>query len=332
MINVKILIKSFKGPFSWWQFTKERFDPSSHFAMLLLFTLFHILFASKRAFVPDIHIEPSTIPWNFKVLLDQFIKHINLYAVVVLFYFKLRLYDEIKDYELDCIINPKRPLPRGLLLHRDLNLGIIICLLLEQTFIFHYGLDAIILLLIAQIYSLIMYKEFFIRDIIRPHLTTYAILHTVVTGFLTIALLGVVKNQYWWEAYQDLENLLLAANNWLLFNIFEFGRKTFAPEEERASVDTYSSLFTPYGAFLLQLIQTILSSLCIYLVFKNKTFAKPVSEDHLTIGLMFLMIAFMFISLFYLSTLLPRFAKIYRKFSEAYIILVFTFMLSLIIF
>lgn len=316
---------------NWWIFTKERFDPVTHFSMLFVFSIFHILISNTRSLVPGPEVQNFAL-WSSYTILSLFTTHSFIYFVVILFYFKLRLYDEIKDYELDCIINPSRPLPRGLLMHRDLYLGIIICLIVEQALISHYGYDAMILLFFAQLYSLLMYKEFFIKELIRPHLTTYAILHTVVTGFFTIALLGAIKQQYWWEAYLDRENILLALNNWLLFNIFEFGRKTFAPEEERASVDTYSSLFTPYGAFLLQLIQTILSSLCIYLVFKDRVFLDPVTDDQLIIGILILMIAFMFISLLYLSTLISRFAKIYRQFSEAYIILAFLFMLSLILF
>lgn len=325
------IILQYKGIKNWWQFTKERFDPTSHFLMLFLFTLFHILIGSTRDLIPDVAVANFTL-WSIHTISSLLIEHSNIYFVVIFFYFKLRLYDEIKDYDLDCVINPTRPLPRGLLFHRDLYLGIVICLLMEQIFMYQYGKDAMILLFIAQVYSLIMYKEFFIKEIIRPHLTTYAILHTVVTFFLTLAILGAIKHQYWWEAYNNRENLLLALNNWLLFNIFEFGRKTYAPEEERASVDTYSSLFTPYGAFLLQLIQTILSSVCIYLVFKGRVFLDPVSDDQLIIGILFLLIAFMLISLMFLSTLLAKFAKIYRKFSEGYIVLAFLFMLSLILF
>ncbi len=324
-------MRKFNSLKNWWQFTKERFDPISHFGMLFVFSVFHILIGSTRNLVPGPEVSNYTL-WSTVTISSLFIKHSLLYFIVVLFYFKLRLYDEIKDYELDCIINPKRPLPRGLLLHRDLYLGIAVCLVLEQILMIPYGFDGIVLLLIAQIYSLVMYKEFFIRDIIRPHLTTYAVLHTVVTAFLTFSLMGAIKNQYWWEAFNDRENILLALNNWLLFNIFEFGRKTFAPEEERASVDTYSSLFTPYGAFLLQLIQTILSSVCIYLIFKNRVFLDPVTDDHLIIGILLLMISFLLVSLLYLSTLIIKFAKIYRNFSEGYIILAFIFMLSLILF
>lgn len=300
---------------NWWQFTVERFHPVSHFSMLLVFVLFHLLMSTPNKALGEINITGG----------------IFVYFGVVVFYFKLRLYDEIKDYELDCVINPHRPLPRGLLFHRDLYLGIVLCLIMEQVFFSHFGPNAVFLMMLAQIYSLIMYKEFFIREKIRPHLTTYAILHTVVTSFLTFAILGGLKGQNIIEAYSDRDNILMALNNWLLFNIFEFGRKTFATEEERPGVDTYSSLFTPYGAFLLQLIQTGLSSYCIFTLYYHPEITL-LRKDFLIIGLLFIMIIFMLISALYLSTNIVRWAKIYRTFSEVYIILVFLFMLSLIIF
>ena len=300
---------------NWWIFTQERFHPVSHFTMLFVFVLFHLLMSNPSKRLDEI----------------QLINGLFLYLGVVVFYYKLRLYDEIKDYELDCVINPHRPLPRGLLFHRDLYLGIVLCLIFEQIFFSRFGQNAVFLLVIAQVYSLIMYKEFFIRDIIRPHLTTYAVLHTVVTSFLTFAILGALKDQNILEAYIDRDNSLMALNNWLLFNVFEFGRKTYATEEERAGVDTYSSLFTPFGAFLLQLIQTGLSSFCIFTLFYHSEMTL-LRKDFLIIGLLFIQIIFMLISALYLSTNLVRWAKIYRSFSEIYIVLVFLFMLALIIF
>jgi 4-hydroxybenzoate polyprenyltransferase len=47
--------------------------------------------------------------------------------------------------------------------------------------------------------------------------------------------------------------------NWMLFNVFEFSRKTFAPAEERPHVDSYSLLFRPAGAVLLTLSQVTLA-------------------------------------------------------------------------
>ncbi len=49
-----------------------------------------------------------------------------------------------------------------------------------------------------------------------------------------------------------------------MFNIFEFGRKTFLASEERENVESYSNIFGRYGAVLLVLSQALLSALCIW--------------------------------------------------------------------
>src|SRR6185436_10154152 len=54
-----------------------------------------------------------------------------------------------------------------------------------------------------------------------------------------------------------LEPRIVAAllANWCLFNVFEFARKTWAPDEERQEVDSYSRRFGVGGAVALALSQ-----------------------------------------------------------------------------
>jgi 4-hydroxybenzoate polyprenyltransferase len=42
--------------------------------------------------------------------------------------------------------------------------------------------------------------------------------------------------------------VLFILADWMVFNVFEFGRKTFGREEEQAGVDSYSKRFGPTGA------------------------------------------------------------------------------------
>jgi 4-hydroxybenzoate polyprenyltransferase len=53
--------------------------------------------------------------------------------------------------------------------------------------------------------------------------------------------------------------VVFGAVNWGLFNLFEFARKTFAPEEERAHVESYSKLFRPLGASALSMSQVAIA-------------------------------------------------------------------------
>lgn len=232
----------------WYQFTKERFHPSSHITMILLFLIVH-LFMAKSIF-------------NLQISL---FKNALLFISITSFYFKLRLYDEIKDYELDVIINPKRPLPRGLLSHRDMYLGMIVCISIELSIFSIQGINGLASILITICYSLIMFKEFFIKNIIRPHLTTYAILHTIVTSLLSFSIFSFFSQKSFLDIINNKDCLFFAIANWMLFNLFEFGRKTFAPSEERKDIDTYSSLFGKEGAVLLVMSQVLLAH---FLIFK----------------------------------------------------------------
>ncbi len=181
---------------------------------------------------------------------------VALFFVLLSFFFRMRLFDEIKDYATDCEKNPSRPLPRGVLKVRDLQRAILILFGFELVLTGIVNPVALAILLPAQGYSLLMYKEFFIGKILRPHLTTYAVCHTVVMILLS-ALCSVwllkqfpsqLESRYW----------IFAAGCFGVFNVFEFGRKTFASAEEQLGVDSYSEIWGHAGAVFLNLSQSLL--------------------------------------------------------------------------
>jgi 4-hydroxybenzoate polyprenyltransferase len=288
----------------WWQFTKERFEPASHLTMIVVFPLVHILLARSVY-----NIQITTMP----VLL--------LFVATTAFYFKLRLYDEVKDYELDVVINKTRPLPRGLLNHSDMYLGMIVCILTEAALFGTKGLNSLLSIFLTISYSLLMFKEFFIKEKIRPHLTTYAMLHTIVTSFLSIAIFSYLSNESFFKIIQTKECLSFALANWMLFNIFEFGRKTFAPSEERENIDTYSSLFGKWGAVLLVLSQATIAHLMILKIsYIHNTFLE---WSHALLFLALIIVSFQYI----ISDEIKK-ARNYRLMSSVYII-IFYFTLAI---
>ena len=281
---------------AWWQFTKERFEPVSHLTMIVVFMVAHILVAK------------ASIP-----LVASSMNFITLLIGVIAFYFKLRLYDEVKDYELDVVINKTRPLPRGLLNHKDMYRGMAVCIAIELVCFSLMGLESFISIVIAILYSLLMYKEFFIAEKIRPYLTTYALVHTIVTTLLSFAIFSFLTKLTILEVIGTRSFLSFAMANWLLFNIFEFGRKTFASSEERQSVDTYSSLFGRTGAVILVASQAVITY---YLA----TTLNGVNNSILFWGLGSLLILLAFLSLHYIFADSTKTAKRFRLFSSVYII------------
>jgi 4-hydroxybenzoate polyprenyltransferase len=219
----------------------------------------------------------------------------------------MRLYDEIKDYELDCEINPTRPLPRGLLSLTDVKKGIVTCIILEIITFIPLGLNAVLTLLGAILYSLLMYKEFFIPKLIRPHLTTYAVMHTVVTIPMGLSIFVAATG----KTFNTLpsEFIYFIFSSWFVFNIFEFGRKTFTSEEERNAVESYSKIFTKFGAVLLVVVMSVLA---LYTLFKIHT-SISIAQSLLTIILLIIGVIFSI-------TDKEKFGKAYRLFSSIYII------------
>jgi 4-hydroxybenzoate polyprenyltransferase len=102
-----------------------------------------------------------------------------------------------------------------------------------------------------------MYREFFLGSWLRHRLTTYALIHTPVSSFISLFIFSSMTGKYCWQAPSHA--LLFSLITWLIFNIFEFGRKTFGQEEESPLHDSYSQRFGSWGAAALVLLMAFLS-------------------------------------------------------------------------
>ncbi|WP_127716970.1 UbiA family prenyltransferase [Halobacteriovorax sp. HLS] len=278
----------------WMTFTKERFPLLDHSLMIILFVGAHLSLS--------IHLKNDFSIFN---------SFLTLIAIFFFFY-KMRLYDEIKDYDLDCQINPDRPLPRGLLEVKDMHKGIVVCIFFEIALFLPLRLNAIMMMIFAICYSLLMYKEFFIPKLIRPHLTTYALLHTVVTIPMGIAIFTAATSMDPRELNQKYLYFVLCS--WFVFNIFEFGRKTFTTEEERNAVESYSKIFTRFGAVILVVSMSLFSLLALRGVFGSISILQSI-----------LTLVLFLAGILFAVTDAKKFGKLYRIFSSIYIILFYIF-------
>lgn len=276
-------------------FMKERFGLIGSSFMITLFVLAHYGLVYIKS---DLVIETHLL---FAVILGS-----------IIFFVKLRLYDEIKDYEVDLIQNPARPLPRGLVTRDELKEGIEKRIMLESILFYGAGIEAFSSILLAIAYSLLMYKEFFIGKYIRPHLTTYATSHTIVTFFLSLAIFSAFTQSFIWNL--DGEYIFFSLMSWLLFNIFELGRKMYQPFEERDQVESYSKVWTRPGATLLVLIH---ASLIQWLIHKIEFFKDPLFLMIFRIPVAILLL----VSLLYLLLKKSVTANLYRNYSTVFILL-----------
>ena len=236
----------------------------------------------------------------------------KLYAsfLAFLFFLRLRLFDEIKDYELDIIINPTRPLPRGLLSITDLKCGIIICTVTEYLFINSFLYESFRFWLLATIWSFFMYKEFFIPSLIKPHLTTYATTHTFVTLPLTLCLIcGMNEN-----ATIQKNDLYVALGAWFVFNIFELGRKTFTKKEEKSEIESYSKIWGQSGAVILVLAHSLLATFAFIHAYPFFTTTLPLYLPTIILSIC---------GIYFLFSKNSKRGSIYRLSSSIYIIFIY---------
>ncbi len=285
-------------------FLSERFGLVGSPVMISLFVLSHLGLA---------HLNGQLAPPLHLIL--------SIFAGVIIFFVKLRFYDEIKDYELDVVINPERPLPRGLLSIDNIKSAIEKVILVELLLFYGVNLPGFLAMSLTIGYSLLMYKEFFIGALIRPHLTTYATSHTVVTLFLSISIFSAFTNEYFWNL--DSQYYYFSLTSWLIFNIFELGRKVFQPSEEREGVESYSQVWGRWGAVALVLAH---ASLVYYFSGKIEAFSFDTEFSALMIPVGLLTIA----SIFYLFTKKESFGKLYRSTSSIYILISYIIYLSIL--
>lgn len=215
----------------WSIFIKERFSPIEHFLLILFYFSANALVAlnlSKLGY--------EEVP--LKGLLGLF--------VILFMFFHLRIFDEIKDFKNDRVVHPDRPLARGLIQVTEAKKVVGLLILSELIISAVIGLPAFIAACCVAIYSLIMYKEFFIGSWMRPRLATYALTHTLVACWMALFVFSAATRQYFWLIPKGYAFFVLT--NWIIFNVFEFGRKTFGQEEEQELVDSYSKRLGSFRA------------------------------------------------------------------------------------
>lgn len=217
----------------WFRFLHERFEPVSHTILIGALAGANGLLAALAAGVP---LPPA------ERLLRGFL-------LLVLVFFHMRLFDEIKDHEVDKLVNTDRPLPRGLVSVAEHGWVTLACVAVEVALALSLGFPVFATYAVLLAFTLIMRQEFFVGFWLSPHMELYAITHTfsaALQGGLVWSVVTGLPLDALPRAYAAV-----MLGNWFIFNVFEFGRKTFGREEERDGVDSYSLRLGAFGAFFL---------------------------------------------------------------------------------
>lgn len=174
----------------------------------------------------------------------------------------IRVMDEFKDYEDDLRNFPNRPLPSGRVKKEDLKVlqtfNFLFCILANM-----YNKFAIIGISICLLYSLLMYKWFFIEKTMRKSLPLAFLSHHPVTYLYFIYLFLV------WLSTNGIEtdkitftSALIGLPIGLTLANWEVSRKIKMPEDENAYT-TYSKIWGPKVAVSVAMLFQIISSFVI---------------------------------------------------------------------
>lgn len=184
-------------------------------------------YLNERSPLPALTFLSAGIVCSAMAVLQEFQWPLFIGAILInnLLFIQMRLGDELKDFETDKIINPTRPLPRGLyktsevmrILEVLLSLLIGLGLLIGVTLSVPGGCA----LVIASIFSWLMFKEFYISHTLDKSPMIYAITHQVIV-FPLFAWPGLTQDPTLFESKIFL--------GWLLANFgasftFEICRK-----------------------------------------------------------------------------------------------------------
>jgi len=190
----------------------------------------------------------------------------SLLGAVTLFCFflHLRVFDEHKDYSEDVIHHPDRVLQRGLITLRDLKVVGGIAIAVEITLSAVRGLPALAAWGIVFVFSLLMLKEFFVRDWLKRHFLVYATSHMLLMPLLSLMVFSFATGRWPWEA-PGWYFVYSWVGFFVTFN-WEVSRKIRAPEDEREGVETYTRIFGTFGAAYIVLAIRVVDTALVILV------------------------------------------------------------------
>jgi len=213
-----------------WIYQRERFPLGKTALLLLVFSAASISLSA--------HLGGRDLPG-----LQTFVA---IWLAMVLVFFQLRAADEYKDFEDDARYRPERAVPRGLLSLRSilwLAAGaalVIVALTVSVT--------PMLLILLALLWGWLglMTAEFLVPAWLKARPFVYLVSHMAIMAFV----------DFYVTASEWLPHTALPpAGIWIFVIlscvngcVLEFGRKIWAPENEREGVETYSGLLGPRRA------------------------------------------------------------------------------------
>jgi 4-hydroxybenzoate polyprenyltransferase len=234
--------------------------------------LFAILFGTVYSVAT--FFSPASAPFGWRELLGM--------GATISFFFRLRVFDEIKDYALDAVNHPHRVLQSGRVTLRQLVTLSLVASTLEVAWSLLMGWPTVVCWLAALGYSLLMRYEFFVGSYLKKSLVLYAFTHMLIMPLVILWIWSGCVPGFGLSVHLGV----LAALSLLGGFSFEIARKIHAPDAERELVDSYSKSLGYAGA-ILTVLTILLAGVAVqgYLLFSLRAGLLP----FLVIGLLYLL-------------------------------------------
>ncbi|WP_269581689.1 UbiA family prenyltransferase [Roseibium sp. Sym1] len=182
------------------------------------------------------------------------------FLIVMVFFWQMRALDEVKDADTDRRYRPERPIPRGLVsLKLILSLAGIAAVPAALA-AFVLSPFVLVLVIIAWVWLALMSVEFFASEFLHRSPALYLVSHMAIMPLIDLVLTGCE-----WVPAGSVPSgiwtfLLMSFANGC---VIEFGRKIWAPENEREGVETYSSAWGIHRSLIALAVMTAIAFLAL---------------------------------------------------------------------
>ena len=213
-----------------WIYQADRFPLGKTALLLAVF--------SAASISVSAHLAGRSLPsvWTFVVA----------WLVAIIILFQIRACDEYKDLEDDRRFRPERPIPSGLvslrlILFLALAGGVAAVLLTASL-----SMALLLPLLLVWFWLGLMTAEFFAPQWLKARPFLYLVSHMAIMALIDLYVTGAEWLPHGVWPPQGL--WLFLGLSFVNGCVLETGRKIWAPESERAGVETYSGLLGPAKA------------------------------------------------------------------------------------
>lgn len=187
--------------------------------------------------------------------------------VLFLYFLRLRMYDDLKDHQIDIDLKPHRPLPRGLVTRKEIITATHLLIVLEIIVVYILNVKLIIPYLLIILFSLLTFHEFFIGKTLRKNILLYALPHVLlmffIGAFLYYSIIIMSLLQFKLTIF-----LIFGFICYILGLIFEISRKMPPLKENKSSNESFISLLGFEAAWITLIALFALSSLITAYLFR----------------------------------------------------------------